>query len=374
MKHFRKGCLSLVLSLLLVTAVLTGCGNTADETAVSDTEVSDESTDTSDNTDNTSNDESEAAGDTASDSSTEESSEDAASYNTADSTATDSSEVTYDRAGNEITLPDEIDTIISMAPSTTQVLMELGLADKIVAIDTNSYDFIEMLGADVQVFDMMAPDNEALIALEPDIIFTSGMSNVGGEDAYQAVRDAGICVADIPSSESFDAIAEDILFIGQCVQAEESAQTIVDDMYATIADISEKAANVSEAKTILFMISLPTADYPTVYTVGSGTYINEMIETIGAVNVCSDQESWIGISEEDAIALNPDVIITNVNYVDNAVDTIKTASGWESVTAVQNGDVYYIDANASSRPNEHVVDAMQQMAEYVYPDVYMVAE
>ncbi len=80
---------------------------------------------------------------------------------------------TQDRAGNTIIIPDEVNSIISMAPSTTRFLIDLGLADKIVAIDTNSLAYADELPADVKEFDMMAPDNEALFALSPDIIFTS---------------------------------------------------------------------------------------------------------------------------------------------------------------------------------------------------------
>ena len=104
-----------------------------------------------------------------------------------------------------------------MAPSTTRFLIDLGLADKIIAIDTNSYAYADSLPKDVKQFDMMVPDNEALVALEPDIVFTSGMSDAGGVDAFQSVRDAGICVADIPSSTSFAEIAEDMKFIGSAV-------------------------------------------------------------------------------------------------------------------------------------------------------------
>ena len=43
-----------------------------------------------------------------------------------------------DRSGNPITLPEQVDSIISMAPSATQTLLDLGLKDKLVAVDTYS--------------------------------------------------------------------------------------------------------------------------------------------------------------------------------------------------------------------------------------------
>ena len=104
-----------------------------------------------------------------------------------------------DRAGNSIKVPEKVEKIVSMAPSTTQFLIDLGLGSQIVGIDTNSATYLDKLPADVAQFDMMEPDNEAVAALAPDIVFTSGMSSVGGTSPFQSLIDSGICVADIPS-------------------------------------------------------------------------------------------------------------------------------------------------------------------------------
>ena len=275
-----------------------------------------------------------------------------------------------DRAGNEITIPDDVEKTISMAPSTTRVLIDMGLSDKIIAIDTNSYAYADQLSADIPQFDMMAPDNEALVALEPDIIFTSGMSNLGGEDVFQPARDAGICVADIPSSTSFDDIKKDIRFIGNATGEDAKAEELVKEFDETIEKVKSISGNIANRKRVLFEISLPSEEYPSIYTFGKGTYLDEMITTIGAVNVTGDQESWISISEEEAISMNPDVIITNIDYVDDVTNVIMTTPGWENVKAIKNSEVYYIDANTSNQPNNHIADALIQMAKQVYPEEF----
>ena len=279
-------------------------------------------------------------------------------------------DATTDRAGNDIVLPEEVNTIISMAPSTTRFLIDLGLADKIVAIDTNSLIYESELPDDVQQFDMMAPDNEALVALNPDIVFTSGMSNIGGDDAFQSVRDAGICVADIPTSTSFEEIDKDLEFIGMAVKEEAKAQELIAAFDETVAKIKKVGDSITEKKTVLFMISLPSEEYPSVYTFGKGTYLDEMITAVGAENVTGDQSDWISISEEEAIAMNPDVIITNVDYIDDVEKVIKSAAGWENVTAIKNDAVYCIDSTSSNQPNNHVVDALIQMAKLIYPEQF----
>ena len=91
-----------------------------------------------------------------------------------------------DRAGNPITVPEEVNSIISLAPATTQILCDLGLADKIVAVDTNSPQYAEELTEDVMQFDMMEPDLEQILNAEPDIIFVSNMSSQGGDDIFKS--------------------------------------------------------------------------------------------------------------------------------------------------------------------------------------------
>ena len=97
---------------------------------------------------------------------------------------------TEDRAGIPIEVPDYAERIVSLAPSTTQFLIELGLSDKIVGIDSNSIDYLEDLDPTIPTFDMMNPDNEAIAALEPDIVFTSGMSYIGGDSPFEPLGDA----------------------------------------------------------------------------------------------------------------------------------------------------------------------------------------
>ena len=118
-----------------------------------------------------------------------------------------------DREGNEVKVPNKIEKIISTAPSNTEILAGLGLADKIIAADTYS-EGIEGLSKDTELMDFQTPDAEKIIELNPDIIIASGYNQVGSsEDPYKSVSDAGIPVVYIPSSNSIDGIYKDIAFI-----------------------------------------------------------------------------------------------------------------------------------------------------------------
>ena len=279
---------------------------------------------------------------------------------------------TFDRAGNEISIPENVEKIVSLNPAITETLVDMGLADKIIAVDDYSQTAVASYTDSIPVFSMYEPDHEQLIALEPDVIFTSGMVYAGGDNPYVTEEEAGICVVDIPSSASIADIQEDIRFIGEVTGEQDKAEAIVSDMQAKVDEIIEDAKSIpdDEKKTVLFLLSVPTDDYSSIYSIGSGTFLNEMLEDVGAVNVTGSEEGWPEISEEAAVALNPDVILHSVSYVDDVKGAITSRKGWENVTAVKNGDIYYIDENSSNRPNAHIVDAMVEMAKTLYPDYF----
>lgn len=270
-----------------------------------------------------------------------------------------------DRAGNEISIPAEINKIISISPANTEVLIELGFGNKIIAADTYSAN-IEGLPEGIPLFDMMAPDAEQMVALGPDIIYTTGMAMAEGNDPYKPIKDMGICVAYIPASISIEGIYEDILFFAHSLDAEEKGLDLVNSMIDKIEEVEEIGKTIENKKTVYFEI----AESPSLYSFGTGVFLNEMIEIIGAENVLAEHDMWISISEENVIASDPDVIITNVDYIENPVEEIKSRSGWENMKALKNNDVYFVDNYATSHPNHNIITGLVQMAKAIYPDLY----
>ena len=272
---------------------------------------------------------------------------------------------TEDRAGEPIRLPDKIETIISLAPSTTRVLTDLGLQEKLIAVDTYSAGYQPELAA-LPEFDMMTPDVEKLAEMEPDVIFITGMSLSGGSNPYQALIDLGIPVVGIPTSNSIDAIREDVLFIGECVGETDGAQALVDEMQAEIDEIAAIGATIEDKKTVVVEVSaLPQLCYA-----GGDTYINEMIEIIGAENAYGESDPWASVTEEAAVYTNPDVILTCTSYLPDPVGEILSRRGWENVTAIADKAVFQLDEESVNQPNHHITKALREMAEAVYPEKY----
>lgn len=282
-----------------------------------------------------------------------------------DEEETTSPAITQDRQGNPITLPETIDTVMTFGPSNAEVLVGLGLGDKIIAVDTYTFG-VEGIADDLPQFDMSTPDAETIISMKPDVIFVTGMVQAAGDDPYKPLSNAGVCVIYMPSSNSLEAIKEDIRYLATVMGVPERSEALISEMDRTIDAVKAIAETITEKKNVYFEIGAA----PYMYSFGTGVFLNEMLELIGAVNVFGDEESWISVADEAILAKNPDVILTSVNYIEDAVGEITGRPGWGALTAVENGDVYYIDTNSSNRPNQNVVKALREMALAVYPEHY----
>lgn len=256
-----------------------------------------------------------------------------------------------DRAGNPIAIPAQVDTIVSLAPSITRVIADIGMAEKLVAIDIYSVG-IEGVPEGLPAFEIMTPDLERIIALAPDLVLVSGMSLAGGDDPFAVLAENDICVAYIPSSGSIAGILQDTLFIGQAAGNEDGAQALNDTLEAAIESLR---VQTDEPVPVFFEISFP-------YSLGSDTFLNEMIEILGGANIFADQAGWITVSDEAVIAAAPEIIFTNADWMEDPVGAILARDGWESIPAVENERVYLIEGDASSQPNHRIIIALEEMA------------
>ncbi len=268
--------------------------------------------------------------------------------------------------GQKINVPKSIERIISTAPSNTEVLIDLGLSDKIVAIDKYSSD-VEGLKGNIEKLDFSNPDAEKIIKLNPDIIIASSHNKTEtGQDPFKAIEEAGIPVVYIPSSTSIDGIYNDIKFISSLFSKDEKGNEIIANMKKEINSIQDISKNIKNKKKVYFEIG----SSPNLFSFGEGTFLNEMIEIVGAENIFKDKKQWISPTEESVIKSNPDVILTNEGYIENATNIIKARNGWENINAIKNNNVYMIDMNSSSRPSQHIIKALKEMAKSIYPEYY----
>jgi len=176
----------------------------------------------------------------------------------------------------------------------------------------------------------------------------------------------GISVVYISMSASINEIYNDIAFIADILHVEKEGKRLINLMKAQVDEITQTAvqmaANTGSKKTVYFEISAA----PDMMTFGKGSYINDMISVIGAQNVFGDENWLVMPGAEAVISRNPDVILTNVNYIDDPIAEIKNRPSFNHINAVINNRIYQIDTDSSVRPSSRIILALRQMSRAVY--------
>jgi iron complex transport system substrate-binding protein len=282
------------------------------------------------------------------------------------SACTPKSGTVTDRAGNTVALKRERSRIISTAPSNTEILLGLGLGDKLIAVDTVSAA-IPGVPANITRIDFSYPDGEVVVSLNPDLIIAAGHNQtVSGDDPFALIKGLGIPVVYIPTSKTIDSIYADIRFIGDIFSVPERADVLIREMKEKVDSIAKIGASIKTKRSVYFEMTYP----PYMVTIGRDNYITEMINSIGAYNIFAAEPDWFTPAVEAIIDRNPDVILTMGSADRNYISDIKSRPGFEHITAVKNGDNYTVDIDSVSRPSPHIVLALEQMARAVYPDAY----
>lgn len=269
--------------------------------------------------------------------------------------------VTDDR-GIEIEFNEVPKTVVSLQPSNTEILFALGVGDKIVG--ATEYDtYPEEAQKIERVSDTTNFNSERILALKPDVVIAY---TIGDKDALKPLEDAGIKVFVIQSATTFDDVYGDIEQIAAVMDVADQGNKLNEEIKAKIAEVQTKVKDVKTPKNVYLEVS----PKPDIYTAGSSTFQQEILDAANVNNVFSELNSWAQVSEEDVIAKNPDVILTTVNYTEDPIGEILARDGWNTVTAIQNKAVLSLDTDISNRPGPRIGEAVELVAKAVYPELF----
>lgn len=265
-----------------------------------------------------------------------------------------------DSTGETITLTSKPERIVSMAPSTTEILAAVGVEDKIVG-RTNYCNYPESIEDVTAVGGTRDPNVETIISLEPDLVV--GSTHVS-EEVINKLREVGINVVFLNEQEGFDGTYSAITAIGELVGEPEKAAEVVADMQKTVADITEKvnALNKTEKPKVYYMVGYGEKDS----TAGGNTFISEIINLAGGKNIAQNVEGW-SISKEEIAANEPDMIIMPSDMT--TLEDLQNTDFYKDLEAVKAGKVYEINGDMVSRQGPRVDDALVEMAEIINPEL-----
>ncbi|MGL4345048.1 MAG: ABC transporter substrate-binding protein [Cellulosilyticaceae bacterium] len=265
-----------------------------------------------------------------------------------------------DSTGTEVTVEQKPEKIVSLAPSTTEILYFLGVEDHIVG-RTKYCTFPETISEVTSVGGTSNPNVEEIVALQPDLVVAS--THVS-EDVINKLREVGIAVAFLNEQEGFEGTYSAIEAIGKLVGASDVAEQVVADMKQKVADTVAKveALGDKEKPKVYYTIGFGESDF----SAGGNTFIGEIITLAGGINIAQDVEGW-SISKEQIAQGDPDMIIMPDNK--NMPEDLAKTEFYKDLRAVQEGKLYEINNDMISRQGPRVADAFVEMAKIINPEL-----
>jgi iron complex transport system substrate-binding protein len=271
-----------------------------------------------------------------------------------------------DDMGNTIELEGYPQRIVSISSSTTETLFALGAGGQVVGRDEYSVYPEEALSVTSVGALWEELPSEAILALEPDLIIAA---QIISEDQVAALRDLGLSVYWQANPGSYEELWENISDIAALTGHEAEAETLITGLEARVKAVQEKIATVSERPSVFYELDATDPSNP--WTTGSGTFIDYIINQAGGTNAASAlQGDFAQISTEQLIAVDPDVILLADAPYGTTAESVAARPGWETITAVKQNALYPIDPNIMSVPGPRLVDALEETARLLHPELF----
>ena len=222
-----------------------------------------------------------------------------------------------DNCGTHVTIGTPPTRVVTIKSSTTEMLLSLGLADRMVGTafaDGPLPADLATAGAKVPVLSDQVPGQESLLAVQPDFVYGGWESNFSADGAGDRAALAKLAIGtyvspaackeprSMPDPLTFDTLFAEIREVGTIFGVPAAAQTVVAHEQATLAAVHKPTGTT----TALWYSSGSDSPY-----VGAGIGAPQMImNAAGLTNVfASVHDTWTSVGWEDVVAANPDVIV-----------------------------------------------------------------
>jgi iron complex transport system substrate-binding protein len=288
--------------------------------------------------------------------------------------------------------------IVSLLPSSTEILYELGLGKDLVAV-SHDCDYppdvankIRLTSIDIDPATASSKalnewisgkvhnglsvyhiEKNALKEANPDLILTQELCEVCAPSFTEVKSACKILDGErkIVSLEptSIEQILDSILTIGRVTGRTEKAEQLISALRSRIGQVQEM---VTKARTHPEIGCLEWLDP----VFSAGHWVPEMIVKAGGVDrLARPSKPSVRIEWKHVLDYDPEILILmpcgfNLERTIQESRTLKTHAGWENLRAVKNHQVFAVNGTAYfNRPGPRIVDGLEIMAEILHPDI-----
>ena len=287
--------------------------------------------------------------------------------------------------------------IVSFLPSATEILYELGLADQIVGVTHecnfpaeakdkprvihSSFDpsLMKSTEIDQKIVSLMRAggdiymiDDQVLKNASPDIIIAQGLCEVCSPFTKEV--DRAVSMLDkkpevlVLDPHNLDDILSNIMEVARTVGKVEGAKKLVDELNERIEYVKKNAPKSRKRVLCIEWLDPPFT---------AGHWVPQMVEIAGGINGLSQKgEPSRRFNLGEAATFDPDIIV----LMPCGFDSTRTLSEylalshkneWKSMRAVQNGNVFAVDANSYfSKPGPRTVIGLEVLAKIIHPEIF----
>jgi len=243
-------------------------------------------------------------------------------------------------------------------------LFALGLGEKVVGV--TEYCNYPPEAADKEKIGAYAtPDIERIIALQPDLILAA---DIHKKEIIPALEERGLTVFAL-APINLNGILEDIQAVGEITAREKEASELVNQMEHRIKAITDKTENLQERPRVFYITW-----HDPLWTIGEGTFMHELIEKAGGVNIFQDVIEHKAVDLELVVARNPEIIIACTGHgeaMNEPVEWARSEPRLQVIEARKNKRLHQIDADLTSRSGPRIVDALEAFASFIHPEIFV---
>jgi len=254
--------------------------------------------------------------------------------------------------------------IISIIPSTTEMLFAMGAGDRVIAIGT--YDKYPPEAQKLpRVGALIDPNVEQILQMRPDLVVVY---------ATQTELTRRLERANIPyysySHQGLADIFSTIRSLAMRIGAGQAGEALASRLETQLAATRAKVANRPRPTTLLVMGREPGA-LRNIYASGGVGFLHDMLDAAGGADVLGDiHRQSVDVSNEMVLARAPQVII-ELRYTDESI-TKADLDVWNrlsAVPAVKNHRVIVLTGDEFVVPGPRVAAATEKMARALHPEL-----
>lgn len=263
-----------------------------------------------------------------------------------------------DALGRTVRLPppERVKRIVSLAPSSTEILYAIGAGPSIVGIDGYS-DFPEAvralprLGADVD------PSLEKIVGLRPDVVYTATSAN--NQRTAETLERLGVPVY-VSRADSLEEIYADIDAIGDVAGHRDEAARLIARMRERIAAVAARHHATPAKKALIVVWSEP------LMVAGSHSHVGDLLRAAGGENIADDSpQPFPTYSLERVIVRAPEVVIVGTHS--GGAPPMASLTRLAGSGATRRFRIEQLDGDLLFRPGPRVADGVERLEALLYP-------